>query len=131
MTKIGKSLGFLPYSEMKMPHEAPKEGYEAGFHREEESFRNANAEADIGYFLRVRAEVDDQSNVKSANYAKVQGDFRFSPRWKNNDSDIVEAYSTVWFTYYFNPERDDRNLEFDPSRNLFADLRTTRQVREP
>jgi hypothetical protein len=26
----------------------------------------------------------------------------------------------LMFTYYFNPTANDRNLEFDPSRNLFG-----------
>ncbi len=131
IAKVGIDEGYLSYSEMKMPHEAPEGGYEIGFRREEESFRSANVEADIGFFLRVRAEVTKQGEVKFAHYAKILDDIKFSPRWKTNDSGKIDAFATVWFTYYYNPERNDRNLEFDPNRNLFTDLRTTWQVRSP
>lgn len=71
------------------------------------------------YFLRVRTELDEKGNVKSANYAKVHGDFEF---W---------ATSEMRFTYYFNPTPNDRNLEFDPDQNLLKNQGRLDQVTDP
>jgi len=64
------------------------------------------------YYLRLRTRVDEKGNIKSANYAKLYGDF-------------------MYFTYYFNPTPNDRNLEFDPERNLFTDLKPNERVSAP
>lgn len=37
----------------------------------------------------------------------------------------------IGMTYYFNPAVNDRNLEFDPKRNLFNNLKLEEQVRNP
>ncbi len=37
----------------------------------------------------------------------------------------------VIFTYYLNPSPNDRNLEFDPKRNLFTNLGEFVTVSEP
>ena len=38
---------------------------------------------------------------------------------------------TLRFTYYLNPTPNDRNMEFDPKRNLFQNLKSTEQVNMP
>ena len=53
-------------------------------------------------YLRVRTKLDSTGKIVSANYAKIYGDF---PK----------------FTYFYNPTPNDRNLEFDPDKNLAKD----------
>ena len=65
-----------------------------------------------GYFFRLRTRLNEQGEIISCHYAKAYGDI---PDLK----------------IYFNPTSNDRNLEFDPSRNLFSSLDPTEQVREP
>ena len=64
---------------------------------------NLNREK-ANYYLRLRTELDEDGSIKSANYAKIYGEF-------------------INFTYYFNPTPNDRNLEFDPKKNLFRNER--------
>jgi len=40
-------------------------------------------------------------------------------------------FSMLSFTDDFNPKANDRNLEFDPQKNLFTDLKNEEKVREP
>jgi len=61
----------------------------------------------VGFFLRTRVKLDAQGNIISAHYTKIMGDIRLA------------AQGSLHFTYYFNPTANDRNLEFDPSKNLF------------
>ena len=37
----------------------------------------------------------------------------------------------IGFAYYLNPTPNDRNIEFDPKRNLFTNLKTEEQVTAP
>ncbi len=72
----------------------------------------SNREADRCYYMRIRTNSDAKGNVISANYVKIYGDF----------PDIK---------YYFNPSANDRNLEFDITKNLFKDLEVMERVQEP
>lgn len=58
-------------------------------------------------FLRVRTHVDEDGKITSANYAKVHRGFEWTSTGK------------IKFQYHYNPTPNDRNLEFDPKRNLF------------
>jgi hypothetical protein len=78
----------------------------------------------FGYSFRVRSVLDQNGNLKSALYGKVNGDFNFYVGTK-------VPRSGIGFTYYLNPTPNDRNLEFDPSQNLINNLPTMRQVKEP
>jgi len=55
--------------------------------------------------LRTRVKADDAGKIIEAHYAKIVGPLRFTQ-------------ATLGFTYYFNPTASERNLEFDPRRNL-------------
>lgn len=101
---------FLSYSRFKMPHSAPLEGYVPSWRYENRSYRSWSDREDKGFFLRTRVKLDKQGNIISANYAKVRGDFRLDAK-----------HSCVGFSYYFNPNTNDRNLEFDPRKNLFPE----------
>jgi hypothetical protein len=54
------------------------------------------------FYLRVRTKLDTAGKIMSANYAKIYGDFSK-------------------FVYFYNPTPNDRNLEFDPDKNLAKD----------
>ena len=111
---------FLSYSRFKMPHSAPLEGYVPSWRCENRSYRSWSAREDKGFFLRTRVKFDKQGNIISANYAKVRGDFRLDAK-----------HSCVGFSYYFNPNTNDRNLEFDLKKNLFPAELTGADVRLP
>jgi hypothetical protein len=64
------------------------------------------------YYFRVRTAVDGNGKIASANYGKIYGDF-------------------MNFTYYLNPTPNDRNVEFDPKRNLFTNLKPEERVTDP
>lgn len=59
-----------------------------------------NVSNDQCYYFRVRTVIDEDGEIISAHYGKMYG-------------------KLSKFTYYFNPTPNDRNVEFDPSRNLF------------
>ena len=64
------------------------------------------------YYFRVRTVLDGNGNVKSALYGKIYGDF-------------------MQFNYYLNPTPNDRNVEFDPKKNLMENLGPLESVSEP
>lgn len=103
-------------SELKSPHQAPLKGYKPLWvqktkQRPKEG-RSGNRDRARNYWMRVRTQVDEEGEIVLANYVKVYGDF---PE----------------IQYYFNPTANDRNLEFDPKRNLLTGLGVDEQVREP
>ena len=110
---------FLPYSRLKMPHRAPETGYAPTWHYTANTYSPSTARDDVGFFLRARVKLDKEGRIVSANYAKIMGDFR------------LDARGSISFTYYFNPTPNDRNLEFDPKRNLFPASVQGADVRDP
>ncbi|MGE9289943.1 MAG: carboxypeptidase-like regulatory domain-containing protein [Puniceicoccales bacterium] len=109
--------GYLKNSEMKMPHLASEEGYKA--HAEwEGSMPSKNLDLYQGYFLRVRV-VKRGDEIIQANYAKINEEIDFDPR------------GTISFSYYFNPQINDRNLEFDTDKNLLKNLEPEERVKLP
>jgi hypothetical protein len=74
-------------------------------------------------FFRVRAEVDEDGKIKEALYGKLVGPIECG------------LYGTktgkLRLTYYLNPDVNDRNLEFDPTQNLFKNLGWFEQVKKP
>jgi len=103
---ILRSEQFWPYARLKMPHAAPAAGYRPDFKAVHVSDRPADeAEDEVGYWLRTRVKTDDAGKIVEAHYAKIVGPLRFTQ-------------ATLGFTYCFNPTPSDRNLEFDPKRNL-------------
>ena len=117
---------------MKMPHSALEGGYRNLYRREEESYQDKNFLQNTGYFLKTRVAKEGDSIV-SAHYAKIVTDISFDPRGSRwyAKKDELKSFATISFTYYFNPTPNDRNLEFDPGRNLFKDLDSTEQVHDP
>lgn len=111
-------------SELRLDYLAPKKGYQPmlsmrAFTDPADQVRHEGFERTQNYFLRVRTELDRNGKTVRANYAKVHGDFEF---WYTGE---------IRFTYYFNPTENDRNLEFNPERNLFPDLDSLEMVNTP
>lgn len=59
-----------------------------------------NRDENRNFYFRIRTVLDKDSNIVSANYGKIYGDF-------------------MQFRYFLNPTPNDRNVEFDPRHNLF------------
>ena len=98
---------FWPYSRLTMPHQAPTEGYVPARRYTAKNYPSRTDPDEVGFFLRTRVKLDKDGKIVSANYAKISGDFH------------LDARGFIGLTYYFNPVPNDRNLEFDPKRNLF------------
>jgi hypothetical protein len=99
---------------LRLPHEAPKNGYLPELVQRlastPEYFVHKDFPDDRNYFFRVRTEKDEEGNIVSALYGKIHGNIHFNEGKK------------VGFLYYLNPNANDRNLEFDNTRNLFKRL---------
>ena len=115
------------WSTLKLPRLAPEVGYAQPLVLANKRLPGAFVERDVkeerNYFFRVRSVVDQQGNVVSAQYGKIDGDIRFSP--------IRSKTCSVMFTYYLNPTPNDRNMEFDPSRNMLTRMSVDERVTSP
>lgn len=91
---------------LRSSHEAPLDGYQSTYEQTHMADPNRN------YYFRVRTVLDLNGGIKSALYGKIYGDF-------------------MNFGYYLNPTPNDRNIEFDPARNLMRGLQSFEQVTAP
>jgi hypothetical protein len=115
---VTKSNGYIAESQLRMPHEAPTEAYESEIAWNNVRFGQFMPRNADGYFLRVRVVKRDDEIIK-ANYAKINEEVDFDPRGK------------ITFSYCYNPIVNDRNLEFDPDKNLLQLDRAAERVRLP
>ena len=115
---------------MKMPHLAPQTGYQNTFRRFEESYRNKEFRRNTGYFFRTRVRKEGE-HIVSAHYGKLLKDIRFIPVAEEKRNNRPKRFATAFFTYYFNPTPNDRNLEFDPKGNLLTNLEYEERANEP
>lgn len=103
-------------SGLRSPHEAPLNGYQPEVTRETSGLRGQPSKFEYDpnriYFFRVRTAKDHEGNIVSAHYGKIYGDF-------------------MQITYYLNPTPNDRNIEFDPKKNLLGGLQSFEQVSAP
>lgn len=112
------SLDMYHGSEFKLPRYAPEDGYEKQFQRYQ--FRSpgqsikSDEDANVGYVFRTRS-----NTISSVMYGKIQGDINISAIKNNTVS--------IGFLYYLNPDHT-RNLEYDPKRNLFTDIKSYEPV---
>lgn len=120
--------GTDPHSEFKSPRFAPEMGYESklvnriGRVAVDEPIKES-ADRDRVYFFRVRTSIDEHGHVTSALYGKIYGDLRF---------DVINGSPAyLLFDYYLNPTPNDRNMEFDPKRNLFTNLKDLEKPTAP
>jgi len=120
----------IPGSELRLPRNAPESGYatnwvyHVGQNATNGRFGCRGQGDDKSYFLRVRSKTDEKGQLKEALYGKVKGLIRVRGVARKGDADII-------FNYYLNPTPNDRNLEFDPKRNLFQNLDEFETVSEP
>ena len=110
---------YVPYCELKMPHQAYEKGYAPAQVWTKENWGMAEPQSEKGYFLRTRVKLDEAGKIVSANYAKIIEEIKIDPRGR------------IEFAYVFNPTPNERNLEFDPSKNLFGKLSMDEEVRTP
>lgn len=125
---------YIKESDMPMPSMAPLSGYKISHERLENNFYNQSRNKNAGIFMRVRVKENENGEVREANYAKISSDIFFDPRetgWHVDDEGKPKLHGSISFTYYFNPNVNDRNLEFDPQRNLFKNLTLDEQVTKP
>jgi len=102
------------WSELRSCYEAPSDGYRTQvvlcLDRTKYKILKKEQFGESEYLaFRVRTLLDDKGNLVSAMYGKIYGPIEFG----------VGKEHHVRFTYYFNPTPNDRNIEFDPNRNLF------------
>jgi hypothetical protein len=97
--------------EMRMPHQAPKEGYVKEHEWKKTSADQLTIDKKLGFFIKTRIKLDEKGNVISAHYAKFISDVE------------IDIRGRIKFTSYFNPTANDTNLEFDLKKNLFTDLK--------
>jgi hypothetical protein len=104
----------------KLPRYAPEQGYQEKLVLRE--WRNPGdfnvkrnfdfLAKDVNYIFRVRSIEEDNKFIR-AMYGKILGFIDFSA--------VHSKTAKIYFKYYLNPDYT-RNLEFDPSRNLFLNL---------
>jgi hypothetical protein len=103
-------------SALRSPYEAPGNGYEPQWVKRQSQRPGEPAkhglDESLSFFFRVRTVLDEKGNVVSALYGKIYGDF-------------------MNFRYYLNPTSNDRNVEFDPKRNLMKNLKRSQGVSQP
>ena len=110
-------------SNLRLPATAPENGYVTNLVKrvaqEEDKPASSGLDEDANYFFRVRTKKDEAGRIISAVYGKLYGDFSGFD------------YGKLTFIYYLNPTPNDRNVEFDPTKNLFKNLSSLEEVREP
>lgn len=105
-------------SELRMPYEAPVSGYQTNWishsgQRPDTGYFGINGSDETkNYFYRVRTVLDETGKIKQTYYGKIHGAFYVRSALRDNPKII--------FTYYLNPNSNDRNIEFDPEKNLFG-----------
>lgn len=109
-------------------YEAPETGYKRNIVRTLkragiESRHESDVDFQRNFYFRTRTVTDDAGSIISANYGKIYGDFQFDAA--NKDWGYLSTLALV--TTYFNPTPNDRNIEFDPQKNLLPD----QQVMKP
>lgn len=99
------------FSKLCSIYEAPETGYERSlswaFEHTKKTIKDTGDSKDECLVFRVRTQVDDKGNIVKANYGKIYGPI-----------DCWRGKKRIKFVYYFNPEFNSRNLEFDPTKNL-------------
>ena len=116
---VPKNVG----SAMRLPRYAPEGGYQPTLVQEISYDGKQWTKGAVGenqnYFFRVRTVLDASGKVKSALYGKIDGPIECAQVFR------------LQFTYYLNPTPNDRNMEFNPKKNLFQNLTDDQQVKAP
>lgn len=110
-------------SQFKLPRNAPETGYKNKLIRSESRVPGqpykSDSKEDNNYIFRIRSEEKNGKLIR-AMYGKIQGDINFGV-------DRITHKASITFTPYLNPDYT-RNLEFDPDKNLYNDLKSFERV---
>lgn len=118
---------WFQFSEFHSSRIAPDSAYENSeriWKRYRSSVGHDNTERK-NYLMRVRIVRNEEGEIISQNYGKIYGGIEpllgvMAP----------EKFG-ITFIYFFNPNINDRNLEFDPDQNLFKNLEQIERVYDP
>lgn len=119
-------------SEFQSPYQAPLFGYRPTIEGEQGTFVDETgrvvqieelATNEVIVF-RLRTEMDDNGQIKKAQYGKIYDGFTFG------GAASPEGYF-LKFTYYLNPTVNDRNLEYAVGESLIDGLKDSEQPRKP
>ena len=111
------------YCVLKMPYKAPVDGYISERIIHKNKLGQSIMPSKQGLFMRIRRSNLSQDSVEY-HYLKLNQDIKFHPYESGtHTSDLgkEKTYGGVSFTYFYNPVPNDRNLEFDPKKNLAKD----------
>jgi hypothetical protein len=117
-----------PQSELRFPRTAPADGYSINPLVVEYKYGKGKSEyttsaGATNFFFRVRTELDENKQVKQALYGKLIGPVEAQFHYVKTGK--------LRFTYYLNPTSLNRNMEFDPKKNLFQKLPSMERVTAP
>jgi len=105
---------------------APDNGYEAVFSTRLSASPgkgyDATASDEQRYFFRVRTIAQD-GNIVGGIYGKIKGGLGLDP--------MNAKTCMLHLAYYLNPTSLDRNMEFDQTQNLLANLKDDERPRDP
>ncbi len=112
-------------SALKMPYVATLDGY--GNHltvvKERTATQYKKENFRVPLHLRIRSKVNQSGKLESAQYCKIYPGIELMG--------VLLEQPRLKMTYYCNPTPNDLNLEFDPKRNLFENLKPKEQVSQP
>jgi hypothetical protein len=115
-------------SSFRWPREAPENGYKPNLtlHLWEDATGMHGERGDTitnkKYFFRVRTQKNGEQ-ITSALYGKLNAGIELHPASSNTCG--------ITFFYYLNPTSLDRNMEFDPKKDLFPGPVKDQRLREP
>lgn len=107
---------------------APKDGYKNEgifITRKRKKTGRRGSTLRNAFVFRSRVILDKNGKIMSAHYGKLRKAVNVSRGAAKPDQNPI-----IQFTCYFNPTPNDRNLEFDPKRNLFQKLDIFEEVNE-
>ena len=118
-----------PQSDLLFPRSAYADGYQQNemifaYKREGSEIMKTNSTMATNYFFQVRSEFDENKKLKNAYYGKIQGPIYIQKT-------VKAKTAKIYFTYYLNPTSLDRNMEFDPEKNLMKRLEVMDRAIKP
>ncbi|HSS96030.1 MAG TPA: hypothetical protein VLK33_03330 [Terriglobales bacterium] len=126
----GDGIQFMPTekgSDLRSPYSAPNSAFTPSLSLQQgnskERGRYGLRDTAHDFFFRVRTVMGTDRQVVSALFGKIYGAIEYFP--------VSHKTAKLRFTYYLNPTPNDRNIEFDPKRNLFTNLNNDERVTQP
>jgi len=112
-------------SVLKTPYEAVSNGYTKDFKLKYTRGSSGASKSNINMplFIRLRSSEDKEGNIETAYYCKIFSGIELFG--------VLADKPSLKMTYYCNPSINDRNLEFNPRKNLFKNLKDEEKVSAP